>query len=105
MIAAIPVLHVPPLLAPLPVTSVRYSMVCASASPDQALINREIAKTIEYLNELDSGTEKAGSARFAPGCGPKAVLKTGGSLRLFSATVTLACALRPASSDTRITST
>jgi hypothetical protein len=54
MIAAIPVLHVPPLLAPLPVTSVRYSMVCASASPDQALINREIAKTIEYLNELDS---------------------------------------------------
>lgn len=55
MIAAIHVLHVPPVLAPLPVTSVRYSIVCASASDiDQALINREIAKTIEYLNELDS---------------------------------------------------
>ena len=53
MLAAM--LHVPPLLAPLPVTSVRASILRASASDvDQALINREIAKTIEYLNELDS---------------------------------------------------
>jgi len=42
-----------------------------------------------------SYTSSIGIARFAPGCGPKTELKTGGSLRLFSATVTLASEDRP----------
>ena len=52
-----------------------------------------------------SHTKRVGSARLAPGCGEKPVLKTGGSLRLLSATVTLASAERPRSSVTLTSST
>ena len=62
------------------------------------------APTLAWLVAF-SKTKKEGSARLAPGCGEKTELKTGGSLRLFSETVTLACADRPWPSETLTRST
>ena len=52
-----------------------------------------------------SSSERLKSCCDTPGCGENVALKTGGSLRLFSATVTFASAQRPKGSDTLTSST